>query len=78
MSLKASIVIDKDADLLYRCFKPEITGWQRAKIKIKKNKGKLQFIVEAEDAVALRAALSSVTGLLVVYNKTHSLLKKNG
>ena len=75
MNLKADIVIDRDADLLYKCFKPEMNKWERAQIKMKKSKGNLHFSIEAQDAVALRATLNSITGLLSVYEKTSKLLK---
>ena len=78
MKLKANIVVNNDEDLLLRSFKPELKEWKRSKIKIKKNKGKIHFMVDAEDAVALRATLNSITGLLAVYDKTSKLVKKNG
>ena len=78
MKLKAEIVVNNDADLLYKCFKPEMNKWQRAKIEIKRNKDNLHFSIQAEDAVALRATLNSITGLLSVYEKTNRLIGKNG
>jgi len=78
MKFKANIVVDDNVDLLYKCFKPEIKEWKRSKIKITKNKNNIQFNIMAEDAVALRATLNSVTALLAVYGKTQNLVKKNG
>ena len=78
MKFKANIVVDDNTDLLYKCFKPELSEWKRSKIRIKKNKDKLEFNIVAEDAVALRATLNSITGLLSVFQKTNRLVKKNG
>ena len=78
MKLKAEISVNSDAELLYKCFEPEINKWQRAEIKIKKNKDSLHFNIQAEDAVALRATLNSITALLSVYEKTNKLIEKNG
>jgi|TARA_B100002003_G_scaffold149320_1_gene138432 tRNA threonylcarbamoyladenosine modification (KEOPS) complex Pcc1 subunit len=78
MKLSANITVNTDADLLFKSFKPELKDWKRSKIKIKKNKGKVQFTIDAEDAVAMRATLNSITALLAVYDKTNRLMKKNG
>lgn len=78
MKLKADIVVNNDVDLIYKCFKPEMNKWQRAEVKIKKNNDNLYFNIQAKDAVALRATLNSITGLLSVYEKTNKLVKKNG
>jgi len=75
MKLKASIVITKDIDLIYKCFKPEISKWSRSSIDIKKTKKSLHFNVNAKDATALRATLNSITGLLSVYEKTNDASK---
>lgn len=77
MKLKANIVINDDPELLYKCFKPETNKWQRAQVRIKKNKDNLHFNIQAQDAVALRATLNSITGLLSVYEKTNKLIEKN-
>ncbi len=76
MKLKADIVVNNDSELLYKCFKPEMNKWQRAEVKIKKNKNKLHFNIQAQDAVALRATLNSITGLLSVFEKTNKLIEE--
>ncbi|MBS3112575.1 hypothetical protein J4418_00625 [Candidatus Woesearchaeota archaeon] len=69
MNYHAEITIKKDIENLYKSFLPEIASTPRAIINLKKTDNKLKFIIEAQDSVALRAILNSITKLLDVYEK---------
>ncbi len=72
MRYKAAIEVFGEEDLVYRCFEPEIKSMKkgRASYEIKKKKGSTEFMLDAEDSVALRATLNSITKMLEVLEKT--------
>ena len=76
MKLKAEIRAFGDPEVIYECFQSEQKEQDRSKFKIKKEKKGVLFLIEADDSVALRATLNSITKLLTVYEKIRSV--KNG
>lgn len=76
MRLKAEIKAVGDPEVIYECFQPEQKEQDRSRFEIKKEKDGVLFLVEANDSVALRATLNSITKLLTVYEKIRSV--KNG
>lgn len=69
MKYEVSLKVCGDAEKLYECFEPELGGKGRARFSLKKGKGYVLFEIKAEDSVALRATLNSITKLLTVYEK---------
>ena len=70
MGISAYIIVkDKDPEKLFRIFKPEISKKDRSGFGLHIEKDCLRFVVDAEDSVALRATLNSITKLLTVYEK---------
>ncbi|MBW2977363.1 hypothetical protein KY331_00815 [Candidatus Woesearchaeota archaeon] len=76
MKLKAEIKAFGDPEVIYECFQSEQKEQDRSRFKIKKEKEGVLFLVDADDSIALRATLNSITKLLTVYEKTGSI--KNG
>jgi len=76
MKLKAEIKAFGDPEVIYDCFKSEQKEQDRSRFQIKKEKDGVLFLVEANDSIALRATLNSITKLLTVYEKVRSV--KNG
>lgn len=75
--LEATISVDDEKGLLLKCFAAEekdIKG--KASYAVKSQKGKAVFEITAEDSVALRTALNSITKMLTVIEKTKRLGKK--
>ena len=58
---------------LYRCFRLEANKQQRSSFTIEKKKTHIELKAEAEDAIAMKAALNSVTSLLEVFEKTQRI-----
>lgn len=75
--LRAEIIVEKDAHDIERLFASEEKEFdnKRASYEIRKDKGLLVFAVSAKDSSALRAALNSITKMLIVYEKTKGLVK---
>lgn len=76
MNLKAQIKAFGDPKVIYECFQVEQKEQDRSKFEIKKEEDGVLFLVEANDSVALRATLNSITKLLTVYEKIKGI--KNG
>ncbi len=76
MKLRAEIKAIGNPEIIYDCFQTEQKEQDRSRFKIKKEKDGVLFLVEANDSVALRATLNSITKLLTVYEKIRSV--KNG
>jgi tRNA threonylcarbamoyladenosine modification (KEOPS) complex Pcc1 subunit len=72
MRYHAEITVNNDKKLL-KCFETEQGKEDRSKFEIKEEAKKLKFIIEAEDSVALRATLNSITKLLTVYEKIDNM-----
>jgi len=73
MKLNAVVRVFGDPKEICACFEPELADEKRSNFKITKNKDCVLFEIEAEDSVALRATLNSVTKLLTVYEKLKGL-----
>ena len=69
MRLTAEIKAYGDAEKITSCFKPEEGKQKRSKYTIKKQEDHVLFQIEAEDSVALRAIMNSITKLLTVHEK---------
>ena len=69
MKCQAAIKAFGDVEKICKCFEPEITEKNRANFSIKKEKDHVLFEINAEDSVALRATLNSITKLLTTYEK---------
>jgi len=76
MKLKAEIKAFGNPETIYECFQSEQKEQDRSKFRIKKEKEGVLFLVEADDSIALRATLNSITKLLTVYEKIKEI--KNG
>ena len=75
MKILANIIVhDKNPEDLYKIFQPEISEKDRSGFGIIKEKDCLKFEVKAEDSVALRATLNSITKLLTVYEKVKGVV----
>jgi len=69
MKCKAELKAYGDAEKIFVCFEPEVGEKNRSSFKIKKEKDHVLFEITAEDSVALRATLNSITKLLTTYEK---------
>ena len=67
-------VSDKNPESIYKIFQPEISKKDRSGFSIVKEKDCIRFEVEAEDSIALRATLNSITKLLTVYEKVKGVV----
>lgn len=76
LSLKAKCVEEKETEQLLKLFAPEDRELSngRAKYSVEKENLDLIFEVEAQDSVALRATLTSITKTLDIYEKTKKML----
>ncbi|MBT3304662.1 hypothetical protein HN592_02085 [Candidatus Woesearchaeota archaeon] len=70
--ISAIITIDENVEELYKAIQPEIRKQLRSTIEIEKT-DKLTFKIEANDAVALRATLNSLTQMLSVFHKVKEI-----
>ncbi len=70
--ITALITIDEDVEELYKAIKADITKQLRSTINIIK-KDKLIFEIKAQDPVALRATLNSLTQMLSVFHKVKEI-----
>lgn len=78
MKYTAEICVENGGKL-EKVFKAEEKNFQnnRANYSVKKEKERHTFHVEAEDSTALRAALSSITKVLSVHEKTLHVIGKD-
>ncbi|MBN1175770.1 hypothetical protein JXA48_03930 [Candidatus Woesearchaeota archaeon] len=76
LSLKTECVKEAETEKLLKLFAPEDKELSnsRAKYSIEKNNLDLIFKVEAQDAVALRAVLTSITKTLDIYEQIKKLI----
>lgn len=75
--LNATISVDDRAKVIGKCFAAEdrdIKG--KASYAVKSQKGRAVFEIKAEDSVALRTVLNSITKMLTVIEKTGRIGKK--
>ncbi len=75
MKYSASIIVKGNPGNIYKCFFPEAKHLKsnRSDYKIEKNKEGVLFKISADDSVALRATLNSITKLLTVYEKLEKI-----
>ncbi len=73
MRYKAEITFDCDDKLIKKCFESEQSEGDRSGFKIEESARGVKFLVEADDSVALRATLNSITKLLTVYEKMENI-----
>ena len=71
MSFEVHFFVDKNIDQLYDALLPEFKDnkYNRSRVSLKKNKDKLEILIEANDITALKANLNSVVNLIEVFNK---------
>jgi len=69
MNYELELKVFGDSKKLYECFQPEILKGDRASVELKQKKEYLLLKIKAEDSVALRAMMNSVSKLLTVYEK---------
>jgi hypothetical protein len=67
MSYTATLVAEGDPDKLFDCFASEETSFDRSSFTIKKTQEGILFSITANDAVALRATLNSISQLLIIF-----------
>ncbi len=74
----AKIEIDGDADAYYHSLKPEAEESirDRSTCKLTKNKDKLIIEVNAKDATAFRAIMTTLTGLMSVIENSIKVAKE--
>jgi len=77
MIYSAKIRIYKNPSVIYKCFSSESKNLKtdRSNYTIKKSKDYVEFDIKANDSVALRATINSITKLLTVYEKIEGLKK---
>lgn len=72
--LEATVSVDDRKSLVLKCFAAEdreIKG--KASYTVKSEKGKAVFEIKAEDSVALRTVLNSITKMLTVIEKAGNI-----
>ncbi|MBW2997236.1 hypothetical protein KY349_02765 [Candidatus Woesearchaeota archaeon] len=67
MDYTAKIFVKCDPDKLAECLAPEETSFDRSSFTFSKKEGGLEFNIDANDAVALRATLNTISQLLIVF-----------
>lgn len=73
MNYTATIKVTGDPEKITKCFEPEVNEKNRANFIIKKEKDHVLFEINAEDSVALRATMNSITKLLTTYEKVEGI-----
>ena len=73
MKYETELKVYGDTKKILDCFKPETNKQDRSSFDIKQGDGYLIFNIQAEDSVALRATLNSITKLLTVYEKMEEI-----
>ncbi len=63
----AKLSVKGNPEKLVECLKPEETDFDRSSFKIKKTEYGVEFDIIANDAVALRATLNSISQLLIIF-----------
>ncbi|MDD5087022.1 MAG: KEOPS complex subunit Pcc1 [Candidatus Nanoarchaeia archaeon] len=78
MSYSAVIKVKQNPDIVFKAFQAEAKNLktERSEYTIKKLKHCVEFHINAQDSVALRATLNSITKLFTVYEKIDSINKK--
>ena len=70
MKYSATITADIPADDILQVIKAEQdSSYSRASWTVKEEGGRISFDVTAQDSVALRAMLTSITKILTIYEK---------
>lgn len=69
MRYKFTLEISDDADVLAEALLPEISERERSSLKIERKGNSLVVLMDANDATALRATVTSLTKLLIVHEK---------
>ena len=67
MECTAKVFAKGDPEKLAECLAPEETSFDRSSFTITKKEGGVEFDITANDAVALRATLNTISQLLIVY-----------
>jgi tRNA threonylcarbamoyladenosine modification (KEOPS) complex Pcc1 subunit len=73
-SLKLEVDYNKEIENLFKDFQEST---DRLNISILKNKNKFVFDIKANDSVALRSVLNSITKLFTVYEKMDLIYQKS-
>ncbi len=69
MKYSFTVYIHEDVDILHDCLIPEMSERDRSKVTIAKEGKATKITMEAQDAVALRAAVNSIIKLLITHEK---------
>ena len=78
MSYSAVIKVKQNPDIVFKAFHAESKNLktERSEYTIKKLKDCVEFHINAQDSVALRATLNSITKLFTIYEKIEGINKK--
>ncbi len=78
MSYSAIIKVKENPDIVFKAFQAEAKNStaERSRYTIKKLKDCVEFHISAQDSIALRATLNSITKLFTVYEKIDGINKK--
>ena len=71
MKYEAVIKVKDDAEVVYKAFMSEQGDFGRSSWTVEKKDDGVEFRVRAQDSVALRATLNSITKLLTVNEKVN-------
>ena len=72
--MKATITVDyNDLEEIFACEDKELTN-NRASYVMNKTDNGFEFVIDANDAVALRAMLTGITKTLTIYEKMKGLV----
>ena len=75
--MKATITVEyTDLEELFACEDKELSN-NRASYTMNKTPKGYEFIIDADDAVALRAMLTGITKTLTIYEKINKLVKED-
>lgn len=69
MKYEAVIKVKDNIEVVYKAFLSEQGDFGRSGWTVEKTDDEVEFRITAEDSVALRATLNSITKLLTVYEK---------
>jgi len=70
MKYTAKLLVKGDPNKLFECLAPEDKDFDRSSFTINKTSDGLEFNIVANDAVAFRATLNSISQLLIVFEST--------
>ncbi|HLC64563.1 MAG TPA: KEOPS complex subunit Pcc1 [Candidatus Nanoarchaeia archaeon] len=76
MRYRFTLEIDEDADILHKSLLPEVMQHERSLLRLEKD-DKLKVIMEAKDAVALRAVVTSLLKLISTHEKIRKVKDGN-